>query len=109
MGCLELFRLGEVRVTAVEVVVTVALDRRGQLESGRTVLEGQAKASELDLDFVDGLRSEVTNVEQVRLAAPDELTHRVDALALQAVVRPHGQVELLDRHRERRDIGYLGR
>src|SRR5215468_4911178 len=55
---LELLGLGEVRVSAIEVVVAVALDSRGQLEPGRAVLEGQAEARELDLDFVDGLRSE---------------------------------------------------
>jgi len=39
-GTLELLGLGEVRVSAVEIVVTVALDRRGQLEPGWAVLEG---------------------------------------------------------------------
>src|SRR4051812_15916958 len=105
---LQLLGLGEVLVLG-EVVLTVGLDRARQGESGRAVLERQAQAGQLDLDLVDRLRTEVADVEQVGLAAPDELTHGVDALALEAVVRPDREVEVLDRHRERGDVGDLGR
>src|SRR3954468_24615642 len=96
---LQLLGLGEVLVLG-EVVLTVGLDRAGQGESGRAVLERQAETGQLHLDLVDRLRTEVADVEQVGLAAPDELTHGVDALALEAVVRPDGEVEVLDRHGE---------
>src|SRR5665647_1661168 len=77
-------------------VIVVAINDCARVEPGRAVLELQAHADELGLDLVDRLGTEVADVEQVGLAAPDELTHGVDALALEAVVGPDGQVEVLD-------------
>src|SRR5919198_655451 len=57
-----------------------------RVEPGRAVLQREAEADELHLDLVDRLGAEVADVQQVRLAAGDELTHGVDALALEAVV-----------------------
>src|SRR3954449_2810296 len=82
------------------VVVVVAVRRQGgrRVEAGRAVLEGQAHLDQLRLDLVDRLRAEVADVEQVLLRAGHELAHGVDALALEAVVRPDGQAQVLDRH-----------
>src|SRR2546422_6995511 len=80
-------------------VAAVVRGGRGRVEPGRAVLEREAEADQLHLDLVDRLRAEVADVQQVRLAARDQLAHRVDALALEAVVRAHGEVEVLDRHR----------
>src|SRR6476646_3826697 len=102
------------------VVIVVAVRREGGLrvEAGRTVLEGQTHLVQLRLDLVDGLGAEVADVEQVLLRARDELTHGVDALALEAVVRPDGQLQVLDREcqvgsellvdRRRADVDALG-
>src|SRR5207244_7697337 len=54
-------------------------------------------------------RPGLSGCEAVGLAWPGELTPGGDALALEAVVRADRQVELLDRHRERGDVGDLGR
>src|SRR5438270_440037 len=114
---LVLFRLGEAGVTLVEAVVVVA-DDGGRVEPGRAVLEREAHAVQLALDLVDGLRTEVADVHQVRLAARDELTDAVDAFTLEAVVGADGEVELLDRQgqvshqlgvrRRRADLDALG-
>src|SRR5689334_18903874 len=93
-GWSELLVLGQRTAVVSEVVVVVAVvvrDRAG-VEPGRAVLERQTHADELGLDLVDRLGTEVADVEQVRLAAAHELAHRVDALALEAVVRPDGEV-----------------
>src|SRR5699024_1076322 len=84
-GGSELLVLGErgILVTALVVLFVV---RGPRVEPGRAVLEGQAHVVQPRLDLVDRLRAEVADVEQVRLAAPNELTHAVDALALEAVV-----------------------
>src|SRR3954470_16843628 len=84
------------------VVVVVAVRRQGRVrvEAGRAVLEGQAHLDQLGLDLVDRLRTEVADVEQVLLRAADELTHGVDALTLEAVVGPDGQLQVLDREGE---------
>ncbi len=55
---------------------------------------------QLRLDLVDRLRAEVADVEQVGLAAGDELADRVDAFALEAVVGADRELELLDRQRQ---------
>ena len=64
---------------------------------------------QLDLDLVDGLLPEVADVEQVGFGARHQLADGVHTLALEAVVRPHGQIQVVDRQRERRDVVGLGR
>src|SRR5450756_2911286 len=88
---------GERRVVFY-VVITV--NNCARVEPGRTVLELQTHAHELGLHLVDRLRTEVADVEQIRLAASEKLAHGVDALTLEAVVGPDGQVEVLDRQSE---------
>src|ERR1044071_4595934 len=85
--------------TVGPALVRVVRGRGRRVEPGRAVLQREAETDELHLDLVDRLRTEVADVQQVGLAARDELTHGVDALALEAVVRTHGEVEVLDRHR----------
>src|SRR5664279_325475 len=85
---------GERRVLFYVVVITV--DNCARVKAGRAVLELQAHAHKLGLDLVDRLRTEVADIEQVGLAASEKLTHSVDALALEAVVGPNGQIEVLD-------------
>src|SRR5947208_1558869 len=94
----ELFVLSEA-LTFVVVLDAVVRDHAG-VEPGRAVLEREAHAGELGLHLVDRLLPEVADVEQVRLTAADELAHGVNAFALQAVVRPHGQLEVLDEQRQ---------
>src|SRR5829696_9322306 len=70
----ELFGFGIVGVAdAVVVVGPVRVHDVRRVEAGRAVLEGQAHLCQLHLDLVDRLRAEVADVEQVRLAARDEL------------------------------------
>src|SRR3954467_11599366 len=57
----------------------------------------QAELLELDLDLVDRLLAEVADVHELGLGLLHDVTDRVDALALQAVVGAHRQVQLLDR------------
>src|SRR5450830_710335 len=87
--------LGE--VTLVGVVVTGG---GGRVEVERAVLERQAELGKLLLDLGDRLRTEVADVEEVGLAARYELAHRVDPLALEAVVGPDRQLQVLDRQGE---------
>src|SRR5687767_13174703 len=99
-------------------VVIVGLDGGGRVEPSRAVLERETHLRELGLDLVDGLGAEVADVEQVLLRAGDELTHGVDALPLEAVVRADREVEVLDRQceiggqllvdRRRADVDALG-
>ena len=63
--------LGETLVVVVDAVV----GDLARVEAGRAVLEGQSHAVQLRLHLVDRLLAEVSDVEQVGLAAPDELTH----------------------------------
>src|SRR5580704_15654219 len=74
------------------VVVPVGADRAARVESGGRVLERQAHVDELLLDFLDRLGAEVPDVEQILFAAADQLADRVNALALEAVVGPDGEV-----------------
>src|SRR6478672_13932424 len=62
----------------------------------------------LDLLF-EALRAEVRDREEVVLRLLDELADRVDAGPLEAVARPLGQVELLDRQFEVRGRRRRGR
>src|SRR3954465_2723612 len=78
------------------VLVAVVVRRRGRVEPGRGVLQRKAHVVELLLDLLDGFGAEVSDVEEVLLAARDELAHGVDALALEAVVGPDREVQLLD-------------
>src|SRR6478609_6725602 len=87
--------------TGVRVVVgAVGLGDGSRVEAGRRVLEREAHPGQLRLDLVDRLGAEVADVEQVRLGTGHELTHGVDALALEAVVRTDRELELLDRQRQ---------
>ena len=60
------------------------------------MLQVEVHGNELVLDLFNGLRTKVTDVEQVVLGELDQLTHGVDAGALQAVVGADGQVQILD-------------
>ena len=66
----------------------------------RGALEGQPQLGQLLLDLGDGLGAEVADVEQVRLAARDELADGVDALALEGVGGTGLQVQLVDHEGE---------
>src|SRR6185312_13708633 len=57
----------------------------------------QPELFELELDLVDRLLAEVADVHQLGLRLLHHVADRVDALALQAVVGAHRQVQLLDR------------
>src|SRR5690625_423766 len=83
--------------SAAELDVALVGAAIGGVEVDRAVLEAQTQARELLPDLLDRLGAEVADVEQVGLAAGHELTHGVDALALEAVVGPRLQTELLDR------------
>src|SRR5258708_2749001 len=89
--------LGFPVVLSVVVDVGERAHHVGGVEDRRGGLQARAHRGELHLDLVDGLLTEVADVEEVSLGPGDELADRVDALALQAVVRPYGQVQLLDR------------
>src|SRR3954467_5272038 len=115
-GCLELFGFGEVLVV-VQVVARIAVPRAGgnvvacdlrRIERGGAVLQRETQLVQLDLHFVDGLLAEVADVQQIGLRAGDKLAHRVHPLALEAVVRPHREVQIVDRQSERRDVVRLG-
>src|ERR1700753_3443713 len=86
----------------------VAGDLR-RVEAGRAVLERQTQLVQLDLHLVDRLLPEVADVEQVGLGARHQFSDGVHTLALEAVVRADGQVQVVDRQRERRDVVGLGR
>src|SRR5215212_8425811 len=108
VAVLDVGVLGRPLVGVGLVALVVALDGGGD-EPGRAVLEREAHGRQLHLDLVDRLRTEVADVEQVGLGAGHELTDGVHALALEAVVGAEGEVHVLDRHREVRDVGRLGR
>src|SRR5690554_4401022 len=63
---------------------------------GRSLAQCDAQLGQLVLDLVHGLRPEVADLEQVLLGALHQLADGGDAFALQAVVGPHRQVEVLD-------------
>ncbi len=63
---------------------------------------------QLDLDLVDGLLTEVADVEQIGLRACHELADGVDTFALEAVVGPDRQVQILDGKSEGGDVVGLG-
>src|SRR3954469_19458548 len=93
-------RVGSVGLVFDErVVLVIAVRRKGgrRVEARRAVLERQTHLVQLRLDLVDRLGAEVADVQQVLLRAADELTHGVDALALEAVVGPDGELQVLDR------------
>src|SRR6266542_5379529 len=60
------------------------------------LLQAEAQLGELLLHLFDRLLTEVADVEQILLGALDELADRGDPLPLEAVVRPHGEIEVLD-------------
>ncbi len=63
---------------------------------------------QLDLHLVDGLLSEVADVEQIGLGTADKLTDGVNTFALEAVVGTDRQVQVLDGQSERSDVIGLG-
>src|SRR3954452_24799661 len=95
-------RRGSVLFVFDKAVVVVVVRRQGSLrvEARSAVLERETHLVQLRLDLVDGLGAEVADVEQVLLGAGDELTHGVDALTLEAVVRADRELQVLDRQRE---------
>src|SRR6218665_1768525 len=82
------------------LVVVVSAVEVGTVEAGHAVLEREAELDELVLDLVHGLLTEVADVHELRLREGDELADGVDALALEAVVAAHREVEVFDRHRQ---------
>src|SRR5699024_2462459 len=76
----------------------------GWIKVLRGVLESKIQVSQLNLHFVDRLLTEVTDIQQVRFGALSELTNGVDFLTLQAVVRPNGEVQILNRHAVSSDV-----
>ena len=85
--------------TAFEVIGIKATER------GR--LQRQAEAFQLLLDLVNGLHTEIADVEQILLSVGHQLADGVDALTLQAVVAALRKVEILDRDGHLR-VGFLG-
>lgn len=61
------------------------------------ILQAETVVGQLLLDLIDRLLTEVTNVQQIFLRACNQLPEGVDTLALEAVVRPRLQVQVLDR------------
>ena len=61
--------------------------------------EVAAEVGEPVLDLADRLRAEVLDGQQFPLGTRREVVHGVDALAAQAVVGTHRQVQLLERSR----------
>src|SRR6185312_3782518 len=55
--------------------------------------QAETELLELGLDLVDRLLAEVADVHQLGLGLLHQVAHRVDALALQAVVRTDREVE----------------
>src|ERR1700722_5473126 len=111
---LELFGFGVVRVVVGALGGPgagghVVAGDLGRVEAGGAVLERQTQLGQLDLHLVDGLLTEVADVEQVGLGARHQFSDGVHALPLEAVVRAHGQIQVVDRQRERRDVVGLGR
>src|SRR6201996_6725199 len=111
---LQLFGFGVVRVVVVALGGPgaggdVVAGDLGRVEAGRAVLERQTQLVQLDLHLVDGLLTEVADVEQVGLGARHQFSDGVHALTLEAVVGPHGQIQVVDRQRERGDVVGLGR
>src|SRR5215469_10981951 len=95
---------------ALVVVRAVGVHGTAGVEPRRGVLERQPHVGQLLLDLLDRLGAEVADVQQILLAAGDKLADGVDALALEAVVGPDGEIELLDRQRQvRGQRGVRGR
>src|SRR5215208_7851570 len=68
----------------------------GEPYPGLACAEPQAASVEGLLDLLDRLAAEVRDRRQLGLGLLDEVAHRLDARALEAVVRAHAQLELLD-------------
>src|SRR5882757_5073932 len=91
---IECRQIAEAAVLDALVVVVAAVEVR-TVETGNAVLEREAELDELVLDLVNRLLAEVADVHELRLREGDQLADRVDALALEAVVAAHAQVEVL--------------
>src|SRR5215475_11368260 len=73
--------------------------------------EVQSMGLERLLDFLDRLLAEVRNRSELVLGLRDEVADRLDADALEAVVRADAELELLDRevlHSVRERLGRAG-
>src|SRR5918911_2440486 len=82
-----------------------ALQLRGGARQVTTILSGRSLVApqrqpvrrEGLLDLLDRLLAEVRDRRELVLALHDEVADRLDADALEAVVRAHTELELLDR------------
>src|SRR5918997_4534839 len=63
---------------------------------GSVVAEREPALGQRLDDLVDRLLAEVRDRGQLALGLGDEVAHRLDARALEAVVGPHAELELLD-------------
>src|SRR5204862_7713400 len=71
--------------------------RMALLAASVVAAEPQAVLGQRLLDLLDRLLAEVRDRAELVLRLRDEVADRLDADALEAVVRPHAELELLDR------------
>src|SRR5918999_3869494 len=84
----------------LDVLVVLVLEGRG-IEVGRLVLgDEEAAHAEALLHLVERLLAEVAHPQQVVVGQLQQLADLDDVVALQRVVGPHRQVQVLDRHVE---------
>src|SRR5439155_5654742 len=89
-------RLAVRRVTA-QLLTCAVVPHAEALQRALVAAERQAVRLQRFLDLLDRLLAEVRNRRAFGLGLPDEVADRLDSDALEAVVRPHAQLELLDR------------
>src|SRR5438132_12890830 len=75
----------------------MTLDRASAAAAAVLAAQRQAMRGERLLDFLDRLLAEVRDCGQLVLGLDDEVADRLDPDALEAVVRAHSELELLDR------------
>src|SRR5207249_1031778 len=73
------------------------IDLRHASAAAVLAAQGQTVRGERLLDLLDRLLAEVRDSRQLVLGLDDEVADRLDADALEAVVRAHAELELLDR------------
>lgn len=71
-------------------------NRRQLLLRARVLTDNVAERSEPLLNLVDGPHTDVVDAEQLHVREHENITDGVQSLALQAVVRPYRQVQLLN-------------